>query len=419
MPIFAPAYRPTKAQETYLARQHKVQSGKRKRGQDSDEDEGSTNEDEAVPRPSTTTYHPVNKTDPYHVAGHPREQSLPPLPFPHAAIPEPSQQKLPIDEELAKLNPPLYVSAAQPGDKSASLKRRHLDNLTTILHKCMLKGDWQRASRAWALLIRTDINGRGVDVRRNGRWGIGAEVLLRRGSHKEQEERPRSSDSGDQTHSSINARDAEQSKFSDEGFKLAKEYYERLILQYPHTPSTQHYVNALAFYPALFNVWIYEMQDRSQRARRKVSLEDSNVSRSFDRSSSEVSLDEDQNAVIRQARNSELEEALPIALRMDDLLLSPPYDTSSSLLQLRGMVALWIADLHNELAEPIRRSSDDREDEDIRLNKGFRRRLSANPDHEQRARSARERAKELFTRLKATGIALPREASDFLSQHTD
>lgn len=343
MSIFAPVYRPSKHQQTFLLRQQKLANKKRKRDQDSGDEDGFRTpsrqrpDGDVVPRTPASAFHPVNKTDPYHVAGHPRELPLPPPPFPHAAVRDVSEPKRPIEEELAKLNPPLYVQPAAD-DKSTSLKRRHLDNLTTILHTCMLKGDWQRAYRAWSLIIRTEIAGRGVDVRRNGRWGIGAELLMRRKDASRGEVTDLAND------------DIAQSEFSLEGFKLARDYYERLILQYPHTARSSSGFNATAIYPALFNIWIYEVQDRSKRARKAFHSDtpDQNQDKD-DGPASHQSFDTEQSNELQRIRLTELEQAEQIAQRMDELFQTPPYDKDTELRRLRGMVALWVADLCDEM----------------------------------------------------------------------
>jgi hypothetical protein len=422
MPIFAPVYRPAK--QPLLALLQREQSKKRKRGQDSsDEDEvnDAASQISAESDPSRTqptrAFHPVNKKDPYHVAGHSREEPLPLPPFPHAAIKEPSKKKIPIDEELAALNPPLYVPPAHRDDKSTSLKRRHLDNITTILHRCMLRGDWQRASRAWSLLLRTEIAGRGIDVRRNGRWGIGAEILMRGGTQQNQ-------GIGNGVHEDVGEPStrvpdhdaglaATQSQFSDEGFKIARQYYERLILQYPHTPYTQHRVNALAIYPALFNIWVYEVQDRSNRARKQVASPESELVEGSDDSMHSDSVNLDQKRLFQQIRSEELEQALPIASRMDELLLSPPYDTSTSLLQLRSMVAMWTSALHTELADSADQSlndSDRSSGTDIRQD---------SERHQAESRKSLQKAKKLFTRLHASDVQLPPEALALLAEDGD
>lgn len=410
MPIFAPAYHQSKSHQSYLARQQHLASKKRKRGESGDNNDTasqSSADDDLPAGERRTSFHPVNKTDPYHVAGYSREDALPPSPFPHAAAKEPSKKKLPVEEQLAALNPPLYVAPTSSDDTSTSLKRRHLDNLTTILHRCMLNGDWTRAARAWSLLLRTEIDGRGIDVRRSGRWGIGAEILMRGGTKN-----PTATTSGTNDEdaspspSDHNGPPPSQTQFSDDGFTLAREYYERLILQYPHTPYTQRGLNATSVYPALFNIWIYEVQDRSQQARKRLHAVDvDNPESSRDSIDSNDSNDKRRDQ-LRQARIKELDQALPIAIRIDELLLSPPYDTSASLLQLRGMVALWISDLHAELAGPAenRTADSDNSFDDTRER------------HQEESRMSLSKASDIFSRLMASGSQLPQGVLDLLDE---
>lgn len=390
MSIFAPPYRPSERRQTFLTRQQNADSKKRKRGQDSDgEDEDDLSADpDSTPRKATAVFHPINKTDPYHVAGYSREHDLPPPPFPHAAIKDTHQpSKLSIEEELASLNPPLYVPAAKREDQSSGLKRRHADNLTTILHRCMLKGDWKRAERAWSLLIRTEIAGRGIDVRRNGRWGIGAELLMRRGAAQDRDARRGSIDDDDAStfRNDVDAVEDELPQFTDQGFQLAREYYERMILQYPHTPQTMHSLNATAIYPALFNIWIYEVQDRSRRARQ-------HRSSSSDDGSNE-SKSEGHDRDFREIRIQELKEATRITERMDELLLSPPYDTSTSILRLRGMVALWVSDLHSEVKGLLSRLQEDLGDDDALLEEA--------ESHALNAKKERRKAVDVFRKVRS------------------
>lgn len=404
MAIFAPVYRPSEGQQTLLAR-HQKREHKRTRDQkdsntDSEDDGTAPVKRSPGPEDSQPFLHPVRKTDPYHVAGHSREAPLPPPPFPHAAVPDTKPPSKSVEEELAALNPPLYVAKESAEDRSTSSKRRHIDNLTSLLHICMLRGDWPRASRAWALLLRTETAGRGMDVRQHGRWGIGAELLMRQMQEPVQAlQRPSSSAGSDRSRDDV-AADDEPPAFSDEGFRLAREYYERLILQYPHTPRTQHSVNALAFYPALFNIWIYEVQDRSKRARQRRPSAEQPVSPSASEHSGTPSHD-DSTTATSAAREQELAEALPIAQRMDELMLSPPYDTSPALLQLRGMVGLWLSDLYTAHASP-EASSDDVEDSFQQMS-----RVESARSRKLAARAERERAKQAVLKLRAVEGELP------------
>ena len=402
MPTFAPPYNPPTHQQSFLPRHHKAQIRKRKRDQDSSDDEAATPAQpspspEPTPRTAASSFHPVNKTDPYYIAGHPREHALPPPPFPHAAVKEANPPKIPIEEELASLNPPLYVPPKAVEDKSTSLKRRHLDNITAILHKCMLKGDWKRAHRAWSLVIRTEVNGRGIDVRRHGRWGIGAELLMRQAGRPHLDQQ---SDEQDDI-------DAENS-FTDEGFKLARSYYERLILQYPHTQHTQHHLNATAIYPALFNIWIYSVQDRAKRARKAL-----NTHRA-DSEGNVSSVGSEKRPQLRQIETEELEEAIAIAARMDELVLSPPYDTDTTLVELRGMVALWLADLHTETSGAASKDTSQMSD----LSADFSDNVTLS-SHKHKANDERRKARDLFSKLESQGVELAASTRHFLENQED
>ncbi|KAK4548206.1 hypothetical protein LTR36_010075 [Oleoguttula mirabilis] len=404
--MFAPVYRPSEGQTTFLTRQQKSEC-KRKRDQEgSDSESGdellavkqSPDPDDA--QTSASALHPVRKTDPYHVSGHPREAPLPPAPFPHTAVRDSKSQRKPVEEELAALNPPIYVSEWSPEDRSTSSKRRHIENLTTLLHTCMLRGDWQRASRAWGLLLRTETAGRGMDVRQHGRWSIGAELLMRR-QQVPARGKPHPSSTGTDQSQERNAdpvTDHDRPAFTDEGFRLARQYYERLILQYPHTPWTQHAANALALYPALFNIWIYEVQDRSKRARQGPAG-DRPASPTGSERSADVSTASDTHSSTAAAKKQELNEALPIAQSMDELMLSPPYDTSLPLLQLRGMLGLWLADLYGSRAQSPPSSDDE----------GVHQRLDRGEAVRSRelARLERGKAREVGLKLRASGAELP------------
>lgn len=409
MSTFAPVYRPTKAQQTFLALEQKREAGKRKRDEESGssaaERSSSDSDDHAEPYSVLASAPSINKTDPYHVAGLSREHPLPRYPFPHAPVKSADVPRRSSQEELAAVNPPLYVPKVEVDDQSTSLKRRHLDNITVILHRCMLKGDLERASRAWGLLARTEIAGLGIDVRQHGRWGIGAEILMRRGKEKvpepSSEARRSSVDDASSLHDEASnlptSRPAH--RFADEGFKLAREYYERLVLQYPHTPHTQHTVNAKVFYPALFNIWVYEVQARYQHLRDRASR----TRRSSSHSIASDNSDEHASPANQDLASREIADATPIAERLDELLLSPPYDVSEPLLRLRGMMGLWLSDLYRSLANAHRKKSDASSSSPVG---GYRNEYAnrvATAQNRQKASAERRRAKELLAKVEAAG----------------
>jgi hypothetical protein len=408
MSTFAPVYRPTKGQQTFLTREHRREARKRRREEESESsaaEQSSPDSDDAKPYSVVASAPSVNKTDPYHVAGLSREHPLPRFPFPHAPVKSADVPRRSSQEELAAVNPPLYVPKDDVGDQSTSLKRRHLDNITVILHRCMLKGDWERASRAWGLLARTEIGGLGIDVRQHGRWGVGAEILMRREKEKVPQSSTAARRASEDDTSSLQDEPADTStdqsahQLADGGFKLAREYYERLVLQYPHTPHTQHTVNAKVFYPALFNIWVYEVQARYQHLRD----ETSRARRSSSHSIANDNADEHASAASRDLASREIADATPIAERLDELLLSPPYDISEPLLRLRGMMGLWLSDLYRSLAKMHRKKSNAYSSSPVGNYRNEYADRVTTAQNREKASSERRRAKELLSRVEATG----------------
>jgi hypothetical protein len=212
-----------------------------------------------------------------------------------------------------------YNLAPLPGvadGEVRSLSKRHLAVLITILYRCLLEGDYARAERAFACLVRY----KDVDIR--AVWGVGLELLLRRG------------DKDDST-----------------GLKDAVEYLERLVLFYPYNPRlhSQHPVlhrpdappvkkdgkkrkkeppptrerlppnpSAIEFQPALFSLLIEGSRWRDVAAPQG---------------------DEEELQITRPERIRE---------RLEELMLTPPWSDMVALVCLRGMVCLWMADIEVE-----------------------------------------------------------------------
>ncbi|KAG9191868.1 hypothetical protein G6011_10602 [Alternaria panax] len=262
------------------------------------------------------------------------DHQVPPAPFPHApasVVSKPHHAPAHVQEEMARPPSRLYaVHAASRGGavqgQPEAQKRAHLASLSTLMHCCLLKGDYERAGRAWGMILRTQVaGGRPVDPRNHGRWGIGAEVALRRGPQTLNEHR-----------------------FSEQGFELAREYYNRLIIQHPNRKLQPHAVDERMFYPPMFSLWIYEVCERTKRA--KLELRDGTGNQA--RSPPGMSVDgnvskrpDDLSAKEEAIHMEELGQALEIAERLDQVIMSPPFDRQPSLLELRGNVALWISDL--------------------------------------------------------------------------
>ncbi|KAJ5171333.1 Transcription initiation factor Rrn11 [Penicillium coprophilum] len=285
-----------------------------------------------------------NESHQYRIAGFPSNQELPKGHFPHAQDKDEQLRRETTSrhlKDLAALSPPIYPpQSAQQGN----IRFQHLGALTAILHRCMLQGDYVRAGRAWGLILREDYRGFRMDVRNEARWGIGAEILLRR-DERENPANPGAS-------KVPNPKESTPVNFTTKGFAAAKEYYERLILNHPFMKSSPQSISSLHFYPAMFGLWVYMTQEESKANRKEIALrqeeepgefsEDENSESEFGhRRKSQNKAD----AAITAIRALELEQAQQIAARMDQLLGSPPYSDSPELLELRGMISLWIGDL--------------------------------------------------------------------------
>jgi hypothetical protein len=289
----------------------------------------------------------------YRIAGHSTDAEVPGRNFPHRPAPADRNSrvtKAALDTELAEIHPPVFPT--DPGRNTLHL--RHLSVLTTILHRCIMEGDYVRAGRAWGLLLRDNVGGHPIDIRTEGRWGIGAEILLWKDSSRQPAGQAAAEMGSDQE-------EGNRRWFSRSGFERAKQYYERLILQYPFRKTAPRALSPLHFYPAMYGLWIATVQEES-RAEREAALAEENDQEDFmDYSNDEFQGNGRQRTSAHvDIRSRELAEAQEIAAHMDELLVSFPYSDSYELLRLRGMVSLWIADLQVSSVHPDEDGSGER-----------------------------------------------------------
>lgn len=276
-----------------------------------------------------------NEAHQYRIAGLSPDQPLPQGKFPH--VPPKGKHGAKdslgkfLAESTASVSDPVYVpqSAAY---RVNDIHLKHLLMLTTVLHRCLMEGEYTRAARAFGLLIREKYKGIMIDVRYSVRWGIGAEVLLRKGTGADAPDR-------DEGKKSL--------PFTRKGFTQAKEYYEQMIVRHPFSKiAPPHAISAVHFYPAMFGLWIYVTQAESNTGRTNIMDHYENSSAgSDDEDASERREMFKKSCLVADVRAQELSEAHQIAKRMDSVLSSPPYSDSPHLLEMRGMVSLWIGDL--------------------------------------------------------------------------
>jgi hypothetical protein len=282
-------------------------------------------------------------------------EDIPKHPFPHAPARPHKNSLREVKSELQEVKPPLvhidstYYEATpfKAQDHRESLREKHLAVLVTVLHRMLLKGDYHRAGRAWGLLLRSgylvrDVKQRvghfSMDVRSHDRWGIGAEILMRGGTRN-----LHTNGSGEVTDEFDSLQ--EEVDFSEPGFRAAREYYERLIVQYPEHHKRKG-AKASIFYAAMFSLWIYEIHAKSRQAQSRVENGEGEIPAYPEHKGSESPINpESRESLIRAVKEAEYEDAKDIASRLGELVVTPPYDKNPELLQLSGMVALWIGDL--------------------------------------------------------------------------
>ncbi|KAI9663006.1 MAG: hypothetical protein M1821_008053 [Bathelium mastoideum] len=404
----------------------------------------------------------INDTEQSRLAGLHPEDAVPGPPFPHYHATSANRHKHPnpsyLISALASLKPPILVAPSRetgPGtikNNVYSIRARHIQVLTTLLLRCVQDGDWERAGRAWGMLVRTWQRG-AVDVRDNGFWGFGAEILLqmskevvrppvaenrRKGKRRssnmdamsddedmeygagdfrsgnrsdDSDAAPSSSASSTSTSSASSPTPTPQTFFTASGFRRARTYFERLNAQYPQTRAGQPGFLSPDFNHALLALLVYEAAElsrrrrweiesrwpapststaderrRTRRARRRrrsvrdtedwdadggvvdenSGSDESPVSRSYsqdeeDEDNETARHEEQERANAAQYRRAQalataaaadLDRARALVERLDELLLTPPYDQSPTLLELRGHVAVWIGDLVRAAVPP-------------------------------------------------------------------
>jgi hypothetical protein len=215
-----------------------------------------------------------------------------------------------------------------------------------------------RAGRALSLILRDTIGGQGLDIRAEGRWGIGAEILLRQGTQADFTKMGLTTDKPNETESLGKFERGPATWFSRKGFEDSRKYYERLVVQYPFHKPNPGAVNALDFYPAMFGLWIYIVQDES-----RLKNEPPGDHTCSEISHRENSADPETRPTFNLASSQRtLAQVREIAARMESCMTTIPYSDDFQLIRLRGMVSSWIADLIDDLVSHPSTLSDENED---------------------------------------------------------
>lgn len=255
-----------------------------------------------------------------------------------------------------------FADAELPGPKRLGLsvqsnqgfRQHHAVALTTVLHRCLLQGDYLRAGRTWGILLRMRISTESLDLRTDDHWGLGAEILYNQliSNSTRQEGEPLVDGNDENEDSPLKS----FNRFNPEGFKEAQEYYERLILQYPYQKRFPNLLNALDFYPAMFGLWIYAVQQQQQQhefrlqhrgeADPKIKEQPSEAAQSGEQTLA-LGLEMKEDPRLAEAYTVYVDRAREIQNQLDVLLLSPPFSDNARLCNLQSMVNQWVSHISN------------------------------------------------------------------------
>ena len=268
------------------------------------------------------------------------------------------------DDDFASLSDetfPKVTSEVEQTTKSRSfmgtgLRQQHYSVVTSLLHRCILEKDYQRASRAWGMLLRMEFNGHPLDIRAQDRWGIGAELLL----HSEMDLVNKSVHEDDSPGRFGKRPLVRDSMSIQKGLMKAKDYYERLILQFPYRKAAPDSTSSLTFYPVMFSVWIHSIQLRYKIAiQETLNQKDRNSAVSDDYANKVVEHSNTTDMLIEgqyESYQMVVQDAQKILERLNELLISPPYSDHSGLWKIQGMLYLWIDQLSDHLTFFVARS---------------------------------------------------------------
>lgn len=325
------------------------------------------------------------------------------------------------DERASTTDASISTSIAQAKAKRAKAMRdaqnQQLGVVTNIILSALLKGDIARAKRAFGLLRRSEVRGKPVDLRRNGLWSLGAEILMRDGEDAQQQQQQQQPQ---EQEGEMPRRQQEQQQRrwgAAANMPQLRAYLEGLIRQYPYNRLHPRSISDIDFYPILFgcefyNTWVehrlaVERVEQDSEAWSDYDSDDiipveaytddyleneynnHNNSDEFHAPPHHHHHQQDLTGRERRLRQAKAEAGLraqetmlDVANRMDALMENAPYKTNVEMLRLRGMVALYVGDL--SMAPPPRTEEEEEEGKRTR-------------DEE------RDRARRLFRRMRDQG----------------
>ncbi|KAK6361863.1 hypothetical protein TWF730_005575 [Orbilia blumenaviensis] len=195
-----------------------------------------------------------------------------------------------------------------PPTQPTSLQAKHLSNINTLLHLCILRRDWERARRAFRLLLLSDSETDVKNLRLKTIWKLGVEIL----SWSYQQ--PVDAENQQET----NNPDGESVAGGD--YAKAMEYMGRLFVMYP--PYKQYVAgkgaNAITILPILMHFEILALHEKLSTA-----------------------LKSGESSVVLGV----ISGIDAVTKRLENLQGAPPWVDMGDLWKLRGQLYFWAADL--------------------------------------------------------------------------
>ena len=229
-----------------------------------------------------------------------------------------------------------------------TLRQQHLTNVVTILHRCLLQGDYDRASRAWGILLRVEQKRDPYFLRSNGRWGIGVEILLRRNVQ------PANNTGIDPSAGSVSETDDQEipdlpqfpAALSEDGFENVKTYFNDLSVLYPRQKGASNAIDELVFRHTMFALWICFVQEHAVVIERGKQSRQSQLESDID-SDGMPSESGRSGERLRESQSYLLEQAKQIHSELEELVMKAEYADDESLCNLRDMAEIWVNDLQS------------------------------------------------------------------------
>jgi hypothetical protein len=331
--------------------------------------------------------HGENTRQQFKIAGWPESKPLPAnivTEFPHkpwlssdVGVPAAFANQ---DKERARRASSHAISNAEVGEGDENSLHYHgperyrqfhdqaLGSLAAVIKRSLHDGNIPRAKKAFGLLLRSDVRARPVDLRLNGYWALGVEVLMRDG----EVDLPTARRTGDgektrsrENHQSNGGADHDRQEQKPgqarwgraENMPQVRRYFESLIRIYPYDHRRPRAISAVEFWSALLSCELYNAWTEYQTKLSALSIGQSDEVIPGRRRRAEAG-DEDeevdstdglseQETLLRldKIRRDAQKGVTDIARTMDELMSAVPYTSHVELLRLRGMVALYMSDL--------------------------------------------------------------------------